>query len=147
MIKWVHQEDQFWQGVFESSIFHDEDDQPELSIGIENASLADYAEKCVESLNTMPEQLVLEICKGIIRCAEQGGLNEEFELPKFDSALDILKYCWFGTVYVGTPDREDLISYVVEGEGDWGEVIGFAIENDHLVYVGVDYCDYINSAK
>ena len=143
MINWIHKEDEVWEGVFKSSIFHDEEDISELSIGIENASLADYAEKCVNSLNTMPEQMVIEICKGIIECAEQ----EQFKIPKLDSPLDILKYCWFTTVYVGTPNRENLISYVVEGEGDWGEVIGFAIENNQLVYVGVDYYDYINSEK
>ncbi|MBR1443426.1 MAG: hypothetical protein IJ583_07830 [Firmicutes bacterium] len=147
MIKWTNMQNEWWEGTFESNIFHNEDDEPELSIGIENSSLADYAEKCVVSLNTLQEQVINEICEGITECAKQGGIDGNFELPENDNVLDILKYCWFSMVYVGTPESDDLISYVVEGEGEWGEVIGFAIENDKVVYVGVDYLEYINSER
>ena len=42
---------------------------------------------------------------------------------------------------------EDELAYVVEGEGDWGEVIGFAVKNDEIIYVGTDYFDYMKSEE
>ncbi len=31
---------------------------------------------------------------------------------------------------------------VVEGEGDWGDVIGFVVEDNKVIYVGMDYLSY-----
>ena len=142
MINWLNKQEESWEGIFKSSFFRNDENQQDLSIYIEHSSIADYAEKCVESFNTLPESLINEICKGIIKCAEQGGINQGFELPKLENDLDILKYCWFTAVYVSMPDNEDSISYIVEGEGEWGEVIGFVIDNNRLAYIGADYFDY-----
>ncbi len=30
-----------------------------------------------------------------------------------------------------------------EGEGDWGDVVGFAVKNNNVIYVGTDYFDYM----
>ncbi len=43
--------------------------------------------------------------------------------------------------------KEDEIAYVVEGEGDWGEVIGFAVKNNKVIYVGTDYFDYMKDEE
>ncbi len=43
--------------------------------------------------------------------------------------------------------KDDEIAYVVEGEGDWGKSIGFVIENNKVIYVGVDYFDYMKSSE
>ena len=60
-----------------------------------------------------------------------------------DNALDILNYCWFTTLYVNMLSENDEIAYVVEGEGDWGDVVGFAVKNHKVIYVGADYFDYM----
>lgn len=39
------------------------------------------------------------------------------------------------------------MAYVVEGEGDWGEVIGFVVKNDKVIYVGIDYLDYMKDVE
>ena len=37
--------------------------------------------------------------------------------------------------------EEDEVGYVVEGEGDWGEPVGFAVKGDRVTYVGPDYLE------
>ena len=94
MIHWLQRED--GEGEFSSKVFCNEDGE-ELSV-YANSEVADFvecAEKCVETFNNLSEAVVNEICKKIIECAKEGGLDEEFELPALDSPLDILNYCWF----------------------------------------------------
>ena len=135
MINWTNKDDVQWEGTFTSRIFRNEEDD-ELTIFIENTSVAEFAEKCADSLNTLPQQMIDEICSKIAESAEEVG---ESELPALDEPQDILKYCWFTTVYVNAPKDGGAVSYIVEGEGDWGESVGFVIENDKLTYVGADY--------
>ena len=146
MINWLHQEEGFCEGSFESKFFYGEDGN-ELTIAAKSPKLSECAEKCVEAFNHLTESEISEICKGIINCAKEGGLNGEFELPELDNALDILNYCWFTTLYVNMLSEEDEIAYVVEGEGDWGDVIGFAINNNEVIYVGTDYFDYMKNEE
>lgn len=54
---------------------------------------------------------------------------------------DILRYCWFAALYVDMAGAEDEAGYVVEGEGDWGEPVGFAVKGDRVTYVGPDYLE------
>lgn len=143
MINWINQQDESWEGIFKSTFFLNDGNQQDLSICIENSSIADYAEKCVKSFNSLPETIINKICEKIIKCSKKGGISEDFKLPKLEKATDILKYCWFTTVYVSIPKSEGSISYIVEGEGEWGEVIGFVIKNNRLVYVGIDYFDHM----
>ena len=105
------------------------------------------AEKCVDSFNSLSESVINEICQKLISCAQEGdGLDEEFELPALDNPLDILDYCWFMALYVDMKSIGDEIAYAVEGEGEWGENIGFVIKNDSVVYVGADYLEHMENA-
>ena len=105
------------------------------------------AEKCVDSFNSLSESVINEICQKLISCAqERDGLDEEFELPALDNPLDILDYCWFMALYVDMKSIGDEIAYAVEGEGEWGENIGFVIKNDSVVYVGADYLEHMENA-
>lgn len=114
---------------------------------VHTPNFMDCAEKCVEAFNNLPKPMIDEICKKLIDCAKEGsGLNEEFELPTLDSPLDILNYCWFVALYVDMESKDDEIAYAVEGEGEWGENIGFYISNDSVVYVGADYLDYMKNS-
>lgn len=62
-----------------------------------------------------------------------------------DDVFDILNHCWFTALYVNMLSTRDNVAYVVEGEGEWGDVIGFVVENDQVIYVGTDYLQYIKS--
>lgn len=142
MINWQNKEDTSWEGIFTSKFFCNDKNNHELSIAIQDESVADYAEKCVESFNSLTDDTIDKICKGIIKCAKHSG-DEDFKSREFNDPRDILEYCWFTMVYVGVPQNPSHISYVVEGEDDWGEEVGFAVKNDKLAYVGVDYFDYL----
>lgn len=153
MIHWSEEEDGFCEGSFrsegnfKSNFFRDDENGDELSVYVHSPDLIECAEKCVQAFNNLTETEVREICKGIIQCAAEGGMNPEFELPELEDTLDILKSCWFTGLYVNMLSKEDEIAYVVEGEGDWGEVIGFVMENNKVIYVGVDYFDYMKDEE
>ncbi len=99
---------------------------------MKSPNLAECAEKCVEAFNNLTGFDIDGICKKIISCVREGGIIEEFELP----ALDILNYCWFTILYVNMLRKED-----------WGEVIGFVVKNNKVVYVGIDYLDYMRDEE
>ena len=147
MIDWLHQEAGVCEGSFKSNFFRDDENGDELMVYVSSPDLTGCAEKCVEAFNNLSESEINEICKEIINCVKEGGINEEFELPALDNALDILNYCWFTALYVNMLSKEDEIAYVVEGEGDWGEVIGFAVKNNKVIYVGIDYFDYMKDGE
>ncbi len=146
MIRWLHQED--GEGRFNSKFFRNDEKEDELIVyaNSDSPDFEECAETCVEAFNNLPESMINEICKGLISCAkEDGGINEEFELPALDDVLDVLDYCWFMALYVDMGGKEDDIAYAVEGEGDWGENIGFVINDGRVVYVGADYLDHMRN--
>ncbi len=145
MIRWLQQED--GEGRFNSSFFRNDENDDELIV-YANSDIPDFvecAEQCVEAFNSLSEPVINEICTKLISCAKEGGINEEFEMSALDNALDILKYCWFMALYVDMENKDDEIAYAVEGEGDWGENIGFIIRNNSVVYVGSDYLDHMEN--
>lgn len=147
MINWLHQEDRFCEGTFESKFFRDDENGSELSVCVKSPDLSECAEKCVEEFNNLTELEIRQICKEIINCVKEGYINEKFELPAIGNELDILNYCWFTTLYVNMLSNEDEIAYVVEGEGDWGDVVGFVVSNRNVIYVGTDYFDYMKDEE
>lgn len=140
IIKWLRKINGSWEGTFKSEFFKNDDGGQQLSVYAENSSAKKYAEKCVTEFNSLPENTISDICKGIIESVEENA-EENFELPEMAKPADILQYCWFTAIYVSVPKDENQISYIVEGEGDWGEVIGFVIKDSQLAYVGADYFD------
>lgn len=132
-------DDKTMEGTFISRIFKNDGDD-RLSILLEDDTIKDYAEKCVEHFNNMSDEMIDTICKGIIKCAEAGGLNEEFELPELKTIRDILKYCWFTNLAIFIPEGDE-IAYTVEGEGEWEEGIDIAIRGNKVLYVGYDFGD------
>lgn len=147
MINWLHMEEAFCEGSFKSIFFRDDENGDVLSIGVQSPDLIECAEKCVDAFNNLTEFEISEICREIINCVIKDCIDEEFELPELENALDILNYCWFTTLYVNMTGKEDEIAYVVEGEGDWGDVIGFAVKNNKVIYVGTDYLSYMKDGE
>lgn len=143
MITRTNKEDEAWEGEFKSKIFHNEDDE-NLIVYIENPSAAEYAERCVSFFNEMPQETVDLICEKIaaFEKTDKDKTCKDFKMPELETPVDVLKYCWFAEVYISAPDNENEISFCVEGEGEWGDNIGFVIENGKLVYVGNDAVNY-----
>lgn len=147
MIHWLNLDD--GEGRFSGTFFRNDENKDELVV-YANSSRPDFAEcaeRCVDALNCLNESVIREICEGLIRCAKEGGgVVDEFELPALDDPLDILDYWWFVALYVDMNSKEDEIAYAVEGEGEWGENIGFVINGERVVYVGADYLDHMENA-
>ncbi|GEM_PF-3817595 len=40
---------------------------------------------------------------------------------------------------VSIPGDASKASYIIQGEGDWGDVIGFVVTEDVVTYVGKNY--------
>lgn len=126
-------DEEILEGTFISRFFSS-DEGNELIVCIRNGEIIDYAEKCIEHFNSLTDDVIDKICEGIIESCE-----EEYEL---ENVRDILKYCWFYNIAVDVPEN-DSISYTVGGEGEWGEVVGFAIKDSTLAYIGADYEEYL----
>lgn len=99
MITWLHQEEGFCEGNFKSAFFHDDENGDVLDVGVQSPALMESAEKCVAAFNNLTELEISEICRQIINCLKERGIDIGFELPAFENALDILNYCWFTTLY------------------------------------------------
>ena len=73
------------------------------------------------------------------RAEDGSGYQYKYESGSVEStAQNILK--------VDMKSIGDEIAYAVEGEGEWGENIGFVIKNDSVVYVGADYLEHMENA-
>ncbi len=132
-------DEEVMEGTFTSRFFSS-DEGNELVVCLRNGDILDYAERCVEHFNSLPDDVIDEICHGLIESCHLS--DEDFELPELENVRDILEYCWFYDLTVDVPEN-DGISYTVGGEGEWGEVVGFAIKDGSLAYVGVDYEEYL----
>lgn len=130
MLKWNDMGD-YCEGSFKSEVFRDDEGGDILNVAFGRPELSECAERCVESFNSLTEEQIDEICAGI---AESAGREYAADNPR-----EILKSCWFTTLYVNMRTPEDEIAYVAEGEGDWGDAIGFAVEGGEVTYVGTDY--------
>lgn len=138
MIRWLEEES--GEGRFESAFFRNDENEGELIVYADssNPDYRECSERCVEAFNALPEAAVREICGQLAVCAEEGGLDEADGLS---DPQDILRYCWFTALYVDMAGAEDEVGYVVEGEGDWGEPVGFAVKGGWVTYVGPDYLE------
>ena len=138
MIQWVDEET--GEGRFESVYFCNDEGQGEMAV-YADSSIPDFkecAERCVEKFNRLPDTAVREICEQLIGCAAESGRED---LPSPDDPREILESCWFVALYADMAGKEDEVGYVVEGEGDWGEAVGFAVHDGRVTYVGPDYLD------
>lgn len=132
-------DEEILEGNFISRIFINEDGN-ELFVYIRNSNIIDYAEKCIEHFNSLSDDMIEEICHGLIESYHLS--NDDFELPELANVREILEYCWFTSMIVDVPE-DDGISYIIAGESDWGEVVAFIIKNGALAYVGADYEKYL----
>lgn len=140
-LKKVYPDSEFMTGNFKSRFFRNEKDN-ELSVHITDSSLIEYTEKCIEHFNSMSDSMIDEICNGIIEEYNELadlGMNNDFVLPELESIQDILNYCRF-TDFSAYSEYESL-TYLVAGDGYWGQNIGFIVENGKVGYIGSNYFD------
>ena len=139
MIKFNYDQDGVGEGVFKSRFFKDDMGGDEFLVYIFNKDYADYAEPCVKHFNQLSDEIINVICYHLIKAAKQDTQNPAFHLPELKNNLEILNHCWFTAMIVSIPEDASKASYIIEGEGDWGEVVGFVVTEDTVTYVGKNY--------
>ena len=119
-----------------------------IDVDLYNNVPIEYAEKCVEAMNSMPDELVDAICRAAKKyCLEFlediGGaeLNEiEMTIPVDEntSPREMLKCFEIGSLIVDVPEDPERIGYQLSGNCDWEEEHGIEIVilDDRLVYLG-----------
>ena len=108
----------------------------------------EYAEKCVEAMNAMPEELIDDICCAAKRyCLEfldaVGGAEAndiELRIPVDENTepREMLKCFDIGAMVVTVPKDPSRVGYQLSGNCDWEDEHGIeiAILDDRLVYLG-----------
>ena len=120
----------------------------EIEVDLYDDVPIEYAEKCVEAMNAMPEELVDDICRAAKRyCLEfldaVGGaeLNDiELTVPVDENTpvREMLKCFEVGTLIVSAPQDPARTGYQLSGNCDWEEEHGIEIVilDNRLVYLG-----------
>ena len=120
----------------------------EINIDMYGDDPIEYAEKCVEAMNAMPDELIDAICRAAKRyCLEFlddiGGaeLNDIVLTVPIDENTpprEMLKCFDIGTLIISVPRNLSRIGYQLSGNCDWEEEHGIEIVilDDKLVYLG-----------
>lgn len=143
VIEWGHTQEHYHEGEFLSAFFCNGEGDHRLGVIVDNPSFYGYAERCVGAFNKLSKDTITDICKGIIKCAKKCGMKEGRDIPKMKDPTDIINYCWFETLSPEEKKDNKSVTFAIEGEGEWGECIGFVISNGKVVYVGDDCVGFL----
>ncbi|MCR5450029.1 MAG: hypothetical protein K6F23_11635 [Solobacterium sp.] len=120
----------------------------EIDAGLYDGVPIEYAEKCAEAMNSMPEELIDAICRAAKKYCiefldEIGGasLNEiSLTVPVDEDTppLEMLKCFQAGSLIVSAPEDPSRTGYQLSGNCDWEEEHGIEIVilDSKLVYLG-----------
>lgn len=145
------------EGVMDFPLF-----QTEINVFIKHEDDLDYAQKCADYLCNMPQEILLRLCKYIIRYCEDNRKCLEFEdilIPENITGTKILEYIVPNVLIVEKPDDSSVIGFHVECSCDWESEHGleFTIKDEKILYVGpfdempawnkgrLDYVGFYNS--
>ena len=120
----------------------------EIEVDLYDDVPIEYAEKCVEAMNAMPEELVDDICRAAKRyClefldavggAELNDIKPTVPVDENTPVREMLKCFEVGTLIVSAPQDPARTGYQLSGNCDWEEEHGIEIVilDDKLVYLG-----------
>lgn len=126
----------FREGKIYSSLF-----KSDMPILIENEAEVSYAEKCVDHLNNMSEELKESICRALLEfCLENIDNREGFPVPVSYSTepKDILRCVVPKRFTVTEPVDADVIAWQMECEAEHepDHAIEIDVRDGKLVYLG-----------
>ena len=119
-----------------------------IDVDMYDDASVEYAEKCVEAMNSMPEDLIGTICRAAKRyCldfldavggAEENGIELTVQVDENTPSLEMLNCFDVGALIVDTPKDSSRIGYQLSGNCDWEEEHGIEIVilDNKLVYLG-----------
>lgn len=130
-LKYLVSDIKVMKGFFRSRIFKNGGNDT-LAVCLPNDTIKDYAEKCVEHFNNMPDVMINVICKAIIK-----NSAKDYSL---ENSRDILKYCEFTQIRLYIPENDE-VAYTADGINNHGEDISFIVRGNKVLYVGYS-CNY-----
>lgn len=130
-LKYLVSDIKVMKGFFRSRIFKNGGNDI-LAVYLPNDTIKDYAEKCVEHFNNMPDEMVDIICKAIIKSSAK-----DYSL---ENSRDILKYCEFTQIRLYIPENDE-VAYTADGLDNNGEDISFIVRGNKVLYMGY-ICNY-----
>lgn len=149
MIENLHEDEYCIEGTVRSGIF-----DREMSVSIYDGTPVEYAEKCVQAMNSLSEETLDIICRAAKKyClwmaaleAETGGsLDDEYynmTVPIYEDtpAREILKNVFLDLV-VDKPE-DNSIGYCLGGSCGWEPEHGIeiVIKDNRVLYVGANEC-------
>jgi hypothetical protein len=115
----------------------------DLDVQIDDGADLEYAERCAQAMQAMPEPLINELCAATIRYCEcvRESCGEDYwftGVPRGLTGTAILNHVSkAGTMIIDAPDGAG-VGYRFELECDWEPEHGldWSILNDEVVYVG-----------
>ena len=122
--------------------------EEEIDVGLYDDDVSiEYAEKCAEAMNSMPDELIETICRAAKRyClgfldeiggASANGIHLTVPVDENTPPREMLK-CFYCALIVDPPEDPSRIGYQLSGNCDWEEEHGIEIDilDDKLVYLG-----------
>lgn len=135
MIRNVEEYEEEIEGITDFSLLGSE-----IGVFINEGATIEYAEKCVEHLNSLSDAIIEKLCEFSIRYCESMrkyfGEMDVF-IPENIKLREILKYIYPGELIIEEP-VDDRIAYHLELNCDWEEEHGleWVIREDEVLYVG-----------
>lgn len=112
--------------------------EQQLEVMIAEDVSIEYASLCADSLNSINDNLINDICRAAIAYAEEFCEMVGQEPPKVNAIRDILQYIEFGTLQIDEPEDESIPVVHLGGGCDWEPEHGIEmiIRNGELIYLG-----------
>ena len=135
IIKNYHRANYFNEGKIFFTLFN-----KEININVDFDVSLEYAEKCVECLNSLNDNIIEQLCKESIKyCEDFRELFEENKIviPENIDGRKILEYIIPNTLIVNNP-KDDKIGFHLECDCVWEIEHGleWTIKDDKILYVG-----------
>lgn len=116
----------------------------EIDVYVEDGSSIAYAETCVQYLNTMPNELITQLCEASLRYANDFNEAVGDEPLIVKKPTDILQHISPGSVIIPEPENENQPAFSLSLSCSWEEEHGleWVIRDGKLMYVGAfEYMD------
>ncbi len=115
-----------------------------LDLQVESGTDIEYAEKCINYINNLKDDVIDEICKSAVNsfeeCLKDPDYVEYFDLdiPLSIKERDILKYIKFKLLMIENTDKHKDIAFSLSGKCMWDDTHDYewVIRNGKVLYMG-----------
>ncbi|MDP7017186.1 MAG: hypothetical protein QGG36_15380 [Pirellulaceae bacterium] len=121
------------EGVVDTLLF-----ATEVGVFIEEGASVDYAQKCADYFNSLPDHVIASLCAAAIRYCNEALDAVGEPLMEFRSDRDVLNIVYPSVLMVPPGNHESAPVIHMELNCDWEEEHGmeWIIRDDEVLYVG-----------